>query len=239
MNRSKFFLVAISLFALMTIPPSLHADPWCSIDPAPYQYQQCGTFAPGNTFTVNSTGLSKGVYGVFEGFHANFTDSVLAQVIRNQVVVYTGYESLSNQQLQVGETIPLIPANVLQPGDQVGFVLDAKDVNGEQLYFSYYYQSSNIDGHNHMWAESLSADQCAPGQQGNCVFGGFEDEYCKPQGLCEWGNDPTEPDYNDFKMWIYGVDLSQASAPVPEPSSLVFLTGAPLAFAFRKLRNLF
>lgn len=239
MKHLAFFFVSLSLLAVIIISPSsAYADPWCTIDPAPYQYQQCGTWAPANTFTVNSTGLSGGVYGVFQGYHSDFADSVIAQIIRNQQVVYTGYESLSNKELQIGQTIPLIPAGELQPGDQVEFVLDSKDVNGEQLYYSYFL-NSNIDGQNHTWATPLSADQCAPGQQGNCLFLGFKDLYCIPHGFCEWGNDPTEPDYNDFKMWVYGLDMQQMSNSAPEPSSLVLLAGAPLAFAFRKLRNLF
>jgi len=236
MKRSAFFLLfSAFVLAFVTTPSSLYADSFCSTDPAPYQYQSCGSFAPGNSFDVNSSGLSNGVYAVFQGAHADFADAVIAQVIRNQIVVYTGYESLSNKQLQEGQEIPLIPADVLQPGDQVGFVLDAKDVNGEQLYFSYYYQISNKDHQNHTWASQLSADQCAPGQQGSCLFLGFEDEFCKTNGFCEWGNDPTEADYNDFKMWVYGIDLQ----PVPEPSSIVLLAGAPLAFVFRKFRNRF
>jgi hypothetical protein len=46
-------------------------------------------------------------------------------------------------------------------------------------------------------------------------------------------------DYNDFKMWAYGLDLSPGASTVPEPSSILLLTGAPLAFAFGKLRRLF
>ena len=231
------FLVSASAFLLaliITMPSRAYADPFCYTDPPPYQYQHCGTFAPANIFNVNSSGLSSGVYGVFEGYHADFADSVLAQVIRHQQVVYTGYESLSNKQLQPGDVIPLIPAGELQPGDQVNFVLDAKDVNGEQLYFSYYL-NSNIDKNNHTWAESLPQNQCAPGQSGNCLFVGFEDEYCITGGLCEWGNSKNEPDYNDFKMWVYGLDLGSYQAP--EPSSLVLLSGASLAFAIRKLRR--
>jgi len=236
MNRLGFFFGSLCLFALMTIPSSLRADAYCYTDPAPYQYQQCGTWAPPHTFTVNETGLSGGVYGVFEGYHADFADSILAQVIRNQIVVYTSRETPSNKELQVNQTIPLIPANVLQPGDQVNFVLDVNDPNGQQLYFSYFL-NSNIDGQNHVWASQMSADQCAPGQQGSCLYLGFKDLYCIPNGFCEWGKDPSEPDYNDFKMWVYGLDMQ--SVPVPEPSSLLLLTGAPLAFAVRKLRNLF
>ena len=238
MKRPGLFFFFLSLLAFVTIPSSLHADQFCSSDPAPYQYQSCGSFAPRNFFDVNSSGLSNGVYGVFEGYHADFTDSIIAQVVRNRVVVYTGYESPSNKQLQVGDTIPLIPANVLQPGDQVNFVLNARDVNGEQLYFSYYL-FSNIDKQNHTWATQLPANECAPGQQGSCLFVGFEDEYCITGGLCEWGNSKDEPDYNDFKLWVYGLDLQQNLNEVPEPSSLLLLTGAPLVFALRKLRNLF
>ncbi|MFZ0707173.1 MAG: PEP-CTERM sorting domain-containing protein [Candidatus Korobacteraceae bacterium] len=238
MNRPGFLFVFLCLLALTTIPSSLHADQFCYSDPAPYQYQSCGTFAPRNVFDVNSTGLSGGVYGVFEGYHADFTDSVIAQVVRNQIVVYTGYESPSNKELQAGDTIPLIPAGVLQAGDQVNFVLNARDVNGEQLYDSYYL-FSNIDKNNHTWAEQLPQNECAPGQQGSCLFVGFEDEYCISGGLCEWGNSKSEPDYNDFKMWVYGLDLQQNVSTVPEPSSLLLMTGAPLVFAFRKLRNLF
>lgn len=233
MNRLRFSIVFVCLLALVAIPSSLHADQWCS-DPAPYQYQACGSFAPAGVFDVNSSGLSGGVYGVFEGFHADFSDSIVAQVVRNNVVVYSGYESPTNQQLKQGDVIPLIPAGELQAGDQVNFVFISRDVNGLQLYNSYYL-SSNIDKNNHTWAESLQENQCAPGQQGACTFVGFEDEYCINGGLCEWGNSKNEADYNDFKMWVYGLDYT----PVPEPSSLLLVTGAPLVFALRKLRNLF
>ena len=235
MNRLVFFLCACAcLVALMTTMPSrAYADQFCS-DPAPYQYQSCGSYSPANIFSVNSSGLSKGVYGVFQGYHADFADSVIAQIVRNNIVVYTGYESLSNQHLQSGDEIPLIPAGELHAGDQVNFVLHAKDVNGDQFYFSYYL-NSNIDKNNHTWAQALPENQCAPGQSGSCVFVGFEDEYCITGGLCEWGSQKNEADYNDFKMWVYGLDVGSYQAP--EPSSLVLLSGAPLAFAIRKLRR--
>jgi len=236
MKRLVFFWCASAclLAAIITMPSRAYADQFCSTDPAPYQYQNCGSFAPANTFNVNSSGLSKGVYGVFQGYHADFADSVLAQVVRNQIVVYTGYLSLSNKQLQPGDEIPLIPAGELQAGDQVNFALLAKDVNGPQFYFSYYL-NSNIDKKNHTWAQSLPENQCASNQSGSCLFVGFEDEYCITGGLCEWGNSKNEPDYNDFKMWVYGLDLGTYQAP--EPSSLVLLSGAPLAFVIRKLRR--
>src|SRR5262245_30581443 len=144
-----FFFFSAVLLAVVTVPSRMYADAFCATDPAPYQYQSCGTYAPGNTFNVSSSGQEKGIYAIFQGYHADFADAVIAQVIRNQIVVYTGYESMTNKQLQPGQEIPLIPADVLQPGDQVGFVLDAKDPNGEQLYFSYYYGISNKDGQNH------------------------------------------------------------------------------------------
>jgi hypothetical protein len=73
----------------------------------------------------------------------------------------------------------------------------------------------------------IQAD-CAPGQTGSCLFIRFED---LPK------QEDSDFDYNDYKMWAYGLDLSAGVSTVPEPASVLLLTGAPLAFAFRKLRR--
>lgn len=198
-------------------------------DPAPYQYQFCGVEAFPNTFTVNSSGTSNGVYGVLEGFHADFASSVYAILYRSGVRIDQSSESLTNHQLAPDQPINFFPGAELQAGDEIEFVLhDQTDPNGQQFFSSKNYLN-NSDKMNHIWAESMLEANCAPGQTGNCVFAGFED-IPKQEG--------SDFDYNDFKVWLYGVDVSQAP-PVPEPSSIVLLSGAPLGFLVNKLRKLF
>jgi len=220
------------VLALSAVPSKLYADQFCQTDPAPYQYQFCGLWSFPNVFKVNSSGTTNGVYGAFEGFHADFASSVYANLYRGGNLIATSAESSTNQQLQVNQILPFFPGMLLQAGDEIELVLhNQTDPNGQQFFYSKNYLN-NSDKLNHTWAIPLPANQCGPVQTGNCVFTGFEDI---PLGENE--NDPTEPDYNDFKMWLYGVDLSQASAPTPEPSSLLLLTGAPLAYLVRKLRD--
>ena len=232
--KTRTFLYAFGLLLVLSlIPAKSYADQYCQIDPAPYQYQFCGVWAFPNVFTVNSAGTSNGVYGVFEGYHADFADSVYANLYRNGNLIATSAESLTNQQLSVNQTIPFFSGMDVQVGDEIELVLhDQADPNGQQYFYSKNYLN-NSDKLNHAWAKPLLQKQCAPGQTGDCVFVGFED---LPQ--FEQESDPNEPDYNDFKMWLYGVNVSPASSEVPEPSSLLLLTGAPLAFAVRKLRRL-
>ena len=225
--------VALSCFCLClfvaAIPSQSFADIYCYIDLPPYQYQNCGTFAPAHIFTVNNFGLSNGVVLDFQGYHAGFSSNVNALVWRNGQVVYTGNNSPTNQQSSRFQTFTLIPANMLQAGDQVEFVLNVADPNGSQSYYSMQI-SKNIDNRNHDWATSFfTQNSCDfahfPSQ--SCVFMGFKDLYCIQGGLCEWGNDPTEPDYNDFKAWVYGVTASLSAEVAPERNTLQ--RGAPPA----------
>ncbi len=216
------------LLALTAIPSQLRADSFCS-DPPPYQWQQCGTIAKSNLFTVNASGLSNGVFGTFGGYHADFPSDVFAIVWRDGQQVYTGSPSPKNTQLSIFQGFSLVPSGVLQAGDQIEFVVDVADVNGEQLYYSMQL-GNNLDGQNHLWAESLAENQCDPNQSGNCLFLGWEDLPIQ---------EGSDEDFNDFKFFLYGADISSSSAAVPEPSSILLLTGAPLAFAGRRLRRLF
>jgi len=233
MKLRGFPYACLLLLAVTAIPYRLRADSFCTTDPAPYQYQFCAVWAFPETFTVNASGVSNGVYAAFEGFHADFADSVYANLYRNGVVIATSAESLTNQQLTVNQMIPLFSGVQVQSGDEIDLVLhDQTDPNGQQFFSSRNYLN-NVDKQNHTWAVALPANQCGPVQTGNCVFTGFED---LPEG--EQEGDQTEPDYNDFKMWLYGVGVSPGAAPVPEPTSLVLLTGAPFTWAVLKLRRL-
>ena len=197
----------------------------------PFNTRACGVVAAGNTFTVNSAGAESGVFGFFEGFHADFGSSVYALLFRNGTQIARTARSATNQDLTVDQRLNFFsPLGITPPhvGDTVEFVLDDEtDPNGQQFFYSQRYATLNSDHLNHTWAENLTEPDCAPSQSGNCLFIGFEDI---PQ------QEGSDFDYNDFKMWAYGLDLSTGAAPIPEPSSLVLLTGAPLAFVVRKLR---
>lgn len=220
------------LLALSAIPSQLRADAFCSA-PAPYQYQSCGTEAPTNNFTVN--GLGFGVNMIFNGYHADFSSSVSALVFRDNTLVYTGASSPLNTEMHQYQFVNLVPAGDVQPGDQIELVYHVNDPNGPQDYYSSEL-NKNIDGANHVWAQSLSNGQCLI-IAGPCTYVGFED---LPVG------EGTDFDYNDFMAWIFGMHidngnnegLSNGNAVVPEPSSIVLLAGAPVAFALKRLRRL-
>lgn len=230
MRTSALMYVCGLLLALSAASSNLYADVFCEPE-STFQYQPCGVVAAGNTFTVNSAGAESGVFGFFEGFHADFGSSVYALLFRNGNQIARTARSATNQNLSVDQRLNFFsPLGIVPPhvGDTVEFVLDDQtDPNGEQLFYSQRYAQLNSDGLNHTWAENLTQADCAPGQTGSCLFIGFEDI---PQ------QEGSDFDYNDFKMWAYGLDLSQGAAPLPEPSSLLLVTGAPLAFVVRKLR---
>ena len=230
MRTSALVYVCGLLLAVSATPSYLYADAFCSEGP-PFQYQACGVVAAGNTFTVNSAGAESGVFGFFEGFHADFGSSVYALLFRNGTQIARTARSATNQDLTVDQRLNFFsPLGIVPPeqGDTVEFVLDDQtDPNGEQLFYSQRYATLNSDHLNHTWAENLSGANCAPGQGSTCLFIGFEDI---PQ------QEGSDFDYNDFKMWAYGLDLGPGATQLPEPSSLLLLTGAPLAFVVRKLR---
>ena len=192
-----------ALLALTILPSRLLADQFCS-DPPPFQYQACGTVAAGNIFTVNQYGATNGVFGFFQGFHADFGSSVYALLFRDGVQIARSIRTATNQDLTVDQRLSFFsPIGLIPPqvGDTVEFVLDDEtDPNGEQLYYSQRYEMLNPDHLNHTWAENLTQADCAPGQTGSCVFIGFEDISLQ---------EASDFDYNDFKMWAYGLDLVQ------------------------------
>ena len=230
MRTSALLYVCGLLLALSAASSNLYADAFCEPESA-FQYQPCGVVAAGNTFTVNASGATNGVFGDFEGFHANFGSAVFALLFRDGIRIGISVTSPTNQKLAVDQKLNFFsPLGITPPhvGDTVEFVLDDEtDPNGQQFFYSQRYATLNSDHLNHTWAENLTEPDCAPSQSGNCLFIGFEDI---PQ------QEGSDFDYNDFKMWAYGLDLSTGAAPIPEPSSLVLLTGAPLAFVVRKLR---
>jgi len=220
--RSVVLLCSL-LLALAVIPTRLFADSFCDSDHSIYQYQPCGTVASQSAFVANALGSDQGLIGDFQGYHADFEENVFALVWRNGQMVYQGDPSPMNDQLSQFQTFTLVPSGILQTGDQVEFVLHVtNDPNGDHYFYSSQL-SKNLDGLNHTWGSSLTQQQCDPNMSGPCAFVGFED---LPMG------EGSDFDYNDFKMFVYGADQ------VPEPSSIVLLTGAPIAFLANKLRRL-
>jgi hypothetical protein len=224
MKLRSFALVCCLFLALTSIPTQLLADSFCESDHSIYQYQPCGTVASANLFTANDLGISNGVVGDFQGYHADFSSDVYAIVWNGNQMVYKGDPSPLNTQLSQFETFTLVPGGIMQAGYQVELVLTVNDDNGVKTYYSQHL-NQNSDGLNHVWATSMTQNQCDPNMSGPCVFTGFED--LPMQEGSDW-------DYNDFKMWLYGVDAS----PIPEPSSFILLMGAPIAFLVIKFRNL-
>lgn len=219
------------LFALAAIPAQLQADAFCA-DPPPYQYQSCGTEASPNNFDFSAHLF--GVNMLFYGSHADFTSSLSALVFRGGTLVYTGANSPLNVDMHQFQFVNLVPRDEVQPGDQIELVYHVNDLNGPQDYYSSEL-NKNVDGANHAWAQTLTNGRCVI-TAGGCTFVGFEDV---PVG------EGTDFDYNDFSAVIFGItinnggDVFNGNAAVPEPSSILLLTGAPLAFAFGKLRRFF
>ncbi len=215
------------LLALAAIPSQLRADSFCS-DPPPYQYQSCGVIAPTNTFTANVLGF--GVNMFFYGYHADFSSSINALVFRDSTLVYTGASSPLNTEMHEFQFFNLVPADELQTGDQIELVLHVNDPNGVQNYYSSEL-SKNIDGVNHTWAQALTSGQCII-VGGPCTFVGFEDLPVQ---------EGSDFDYNDFMALIFGMHINTGDVAsvnsVPEPSAILLLTGAPLAFALSRLRR--
>jgi hypothetical protein len=229
MKKSRFLLLCC-LVAFAALPARVFADAFCA-DPPPYQYQSCGVVADTNTFTVNSDGLISGINMRFGTYHADFSSSINALVWRGDQLVYTGPNTALNTDMHTYQYFRLVPNSVLQAGDQIEFVLHVNDPNGNQDYYSSEL-GKNIDGLNHVWAEPLTNGLCVI-VAGPCTYLGFEDV---PQ------QEGSDFDYNDFRAWIFGMSISNGSEnaanPVPEPSPIFLIAGAPLAFAVRKLRSL-
>ena len=220
-----------ALIALTMMPSRLLADQLCD-DTSPYQYQPCGVVAPTNVFTVNATGLSQGVYIRFYGFHADFDATINARVFRGGQLVFTGPTSPSNHVLAFDEAFTLVPADQLQAGDEIELVEQRRRPERNSVL---------LQPRSGLWHESrrrksrvgrkLPQFFCSPSELRHCVYVGFEDLPMQ---------EGSDYDYNDFEAWLYGVDLSLGTlSSVPEPSSILLLTGAPLAFALGKLRRFF
>jgi Domain of unknown function (DUF4114) len=227
--RSNRLVLLCCLAVLAVLPAQVFADSFCG-NPAPYQYQECGTVAAANTFTVNSNGLITGVTMFFGGYHADFSSSINALVWRNGELVYTGADTPTNQSLTLYQRFQLVPSAELQAGDQIEFVLHVNDPNGEHDFYSAQL-NKNMDGLNHVWAQTLTNGQCML-FAGPCAYLGFEDLPPSEQG---------DFDYNDFMAFVVGLDVqtgNNPASPVPEPSPILLLTGAPLAFVVSKLRRL-
>ncbi len=227
--RLRYFPLACGvLLALAILPAQGFADAFCN-DPPPYQYQNCGAVAPTNTFNVTSGSLiSSGVGMYFAGSHADFSSDLHALVWRNGQLVYTGPTTPLNTDMKTYQYFQLVPDGELQSGDQIEFVYHVNDPNGAQDYYSSEL-NKNVDGLNHVWAEPLNNGQCVI-TSGPCVYLGFED---LPQ------QEGSDFDYNDFMAFTIGLTVANQSSasPVPEPSSILLLTGAPLAFALNKFRR--
>lgn len=228
MKLRSFALACSFLFVITSLSTQAVADAFCS-DPAPYQYQNCGVVAPENTFTANVLGL--GINMLFYGYHADFSSSINALVFRNSTLVYTGPDTPLNTAMHQWQFFNLVPRDELQSGDQIELVLHVNDPNGNQDYYSSEL-SKNIDGLNHTWAESLTNGQRLI-VVARCTFVGFEDLPMQ---------EDSDFDYNDFKAFIFGMHVDSADVAstnsVPEPSSIVLLSGVPVAFLARKLRHL-
>jgi hypothetical protein len=220
-----------ALIALMMMPSRLIADQLCE-NTSLYQYQPCGVVAATNVFTVNATGLSQGVHINFYGSSADFDATINARVFRGGSLVFTGPISPSNHVLAFDEAFTLVPADQLQTGDEIELVVNVADPNGAQSYYSRAQDfAMNLDGVNHVWARKLPQFFCSPSGSGNCDYFGTEDLPMQ---------EGSDYDYNDFEAWLYGVDLSLGTtSSVPEPSSILLITGATLAFAFSKVSRFF
>ena len=228
MKLRSFALANSLLFAVTCLSTQALADAFCS-DPPPYQYQSCGVVAPSNTFTVNFQGF--GVNMLFDTYHADFSSSIHALVFRSGSLVFTGPNSPLNTDSHRFEFFNLVPVSELQAGDQIELVLHVNDPNGAQDYYSSEL-TRNIDGLNHTWAQTLTNGQCLA-IVAQCTYVGFEDLPMQ---------EGSDFDYNDFRALIFGMHIGAANvgsqSSVPEPSSIILLAGAPVAFLANKLRRL-
>ena len=101
---------------------------------------------------MNSTGTLNGVYGIFQGYHANFASSVYANLYRGGKIIATSAESLTNQHFPVDATISFFSGMQVLVGDEIEIVLhDQTDPNGQQYFYSKNYLK-NPDYLNHAWA---------------------------------------------------------------------------------------
>ncbi len=227
MKLRSFALACGVLLVLSCFSTQGFADAFCT-DPPPYQYQSCGVVAPTNTFVANVLGF--GVNMIFRGFHADFSSSINALVFRDGALVYTGADTPLNTDMHQYQFANLVPASEVQTGDQIELVLHVNDPNGPQDYYSSEL-NKNLDGLNHTWAQRLTNGQCVI-IAGPCTYVGFEDLPMQ---------EGSDFDYNDFMAWIFGMHIDNGGVAnlnsVPEPSSILLLTGAPLAFLLGKFRR--
>lgn len=240
MKERVLVFACVSLLGLILIPAQLFADGSCT----PPEYSNCGVPLSPVTFTITQISFPWAIVQAdWYGYHASFTDRIYMYDIT------TGYSSdlstFTNQQNPLRGTNELnindIQGKKFHLGDQVEFVIrDYSDPNHPGGVDYCQFSSScyhDVDNHNtpigHVFAENLPYNQCD--QSAPCAFLGFEDLPFKEGNNQNYQNDW---DYNDFEIYVYGVSINGSQSSVPEPSSIVLLAGAPLAFLIRKLRNM-
>jgi len=233
MKERTLLLAIVLLLGLMLIPAQLFAAGNCSYP----EYSNCGTALGPVTFTLTNVGFAfPYIEGDWYGFDANFTESVYVHDITTGYIGPGSYTNQSNPAFGTPTQLTMPLANV-HYGDQIEFVLHVtSDPNFPQGVDYCWGMDSCYKDYNgntqigHVFAQNLPANDCNQGVP--CVFMGFEDLPTTD------GNAHSDWDYNDFEFYVYGVSINGQSAPVPEPSSVILLAGAPLAFAIRKLKNM-
>ena len=230
MKERILLFACVSLVGLILIPARLLAAGNCSYP----EYSNCGTSLGPVTFTLTNVGFAfPYIEGDWYGYDANFSESVYVHDITTGYIGPGSYTNQSNPAFGTPTQLTMPLANV-HYGDQIEFVLHVNnDPNfpqgvdycwGLDSCYKDYNGNTQIG---HVFAENLPAKDCNQGVP--CVFMGFEDVPVKEGS--DW-------DYNDFEFYVYGVSINGQSYATPEPSSIILLAGAPLAFALRKLKKM-
>lgn len=251
MKECVFCAFAVVLFACST---PLFADQFCG-DPLP-SYQDCGTpTASLLLLEVNAFGSSHGISAIWYGYEdqkkADFNDKILFGSSAGPLTVSFPF---SNQMCydnpSACPTNPQNPYRLMLPfpsngaiGQQVYFQINVTD----PFHGDYSFRSDTLgsDGIPHVYGLIISntafPDLCPVAQ---CVFLGFKD---MPAGFYQ--GDPTEPDYNDFEMVVWGVDCvsgcglgtrtQSGEVVTPEPSSLLLLSASGLTLLAGRMRRYF
>lgn len=237
MKQRIFLLACASLLALFLTPSDLLAS-GCSYP----EYTQCGTPLSPTTFTITKLNYPFAyIQADWYGFSANFTDLIYVHDLTTGAIgPMSAYSNQDNPATGTPTELVNDPfGQNFHIGDQVEFVLhvvnDPNHPGGvdycEGLSTCYKDKDNNNNPIGHVFAEAPAdyQNQHYCDQQIPCVFLGFEDIPF---------NEKSDFDYNDFEVMVYGVSINGGQYAVPEPSSLILMAGAPLAFAVRKLRSL-